>query len=168
MFEIDSKYTVGDGYCNGLIVLHDFYSSQPATKVCDENGNTVLDGLDFCGSFETGKAVASYNRDSGYGIISPDGEWLIEPDYVDITSVDGKYFVAVTQTREDIYDADLKLVRTREGWFTDSNMSYFFLTDSGRLIRHYANIDAPDEYYYDAFTDELISSVKKETPRSLR
>ncbi len=154
--ENQSVDTNGNGFYNGLIVVFDFFSENGYTTVVDENGKLVLDKLDYCGPFITGKAVASYNRDEGYGIITPDGKWLLEPKYTDIKDVDGKYFIAVDFDREYIYDSDLKLLREREcGWAVEEQ-NYFFETQ-GKLVRYYSHMDSPDDYYRDAFTDEKIS-----------
>ncbi len=154
--ENQSVDTNGNGFYNGLLVVFDFLSDNGYTTVVDENGKTVLDKLDYCGPFITGKAVASYNRDDGYGIITPEGEWLLEPKYVDITEVDGRYFIASDYDKEYIYDTELKLLRERECIWDDILKSYFFEVD-GKLVRYHANIYAPDEYYRDAFTDEIIA-----------
>ncbi len=143
-----------NGYYNGLLVVHDFISDTPNTMVYNEDGHRVLKGFDYCGPFITGKAVASYNRDEGYGIISTDGKWLLDPVYDDIQTVDGKYFIAMNYYIEYLFDSDLKLLRTRD---CGIDPSYFFETKSGRLIRYYSHMDAPDEFYRDAFTDEIIS-----------
>lgn len=154
--ENQSVDTNGNGFYNGLLVVFDFLSDNGYTTVVDENGEIVLDKLDYCGPFITGKAVASYNRDEGYGIITPEGEWLLEPKYTDIKDVDGKYFIAIDFDREYIYDSDLKLLREREcGWAVEEQ-NYFFETQ-GKLVRYYSHMDSPDEYYRDAFTDEIIS-----------
>lgn len=154
--ENQSVDTNGNGYYNGLLVVFDFLSDNGYTTVVDENGRIVLDKLDYCGPFITGKAVASYNRDEGYGIISPEGEWLLEPKYTDIKDVDDKYFIAIDFDREYIYDSDLKLLREREcGWAVEEQ-NYFFETQ-GKLVRYYSHMDSPDDYYRDAFTDEKIS-----------
>ncbi|MBR3803471.1 MAG: WG repeat-containing protein [Clostridia bacterium] len=154
--ENQSVDTNGNGFYNGLLVVFDFLSDNGYTTVVDENGEVVLDKLDYCGPFITGKAVASYNRDEGYGIITPEGEWLLEPKYVDIAEVDGKYFIASDYDKEYIYDTELKLLREREfGW--SAVLRSYFLEDDGKLVRYYANMYAPDEYYRDAFTDEIIA-----------
>ena len=142
-----------NGYYNGLLVVHDFISDTPNTMVYNEDGHRVLEGFDYCGPFITGKAVASYNRDEGYGIISAEGEWLLDPVYDDIQTVDGKYFIAMNFYTEYIFDYDLKLLRTR-----DCNLNrYYYFEVNGKLIRHFSHIDSPDEFYHDAFTDEIIS-----------
>ncbi len=154
--ENQSVDTNGNGFYNGLLVVFDFFSENGYTTVVDENGKLVLDKLDYCGPFITGKAVASYNRDEGYGIITPDSEWLLEPVYDEIETVDGRYFIAIDFDREYIYDSDLKLLRERECGWSVEEQNYFFEVD-GKLIRHYSHMDSPDEYYRDAFTDEIIS-----------
>lgn len=154
--ENQSVDTNGNGFYNGLLVVFDFLSDNGYTTVVDENGEIVLDKLDYCGPFITGKAVASYNRDEGYGIITPEGEWLLEPVYDDIKTVDGRYFIAIDFDKEYIYDSDLKLLRERQDDWDIYEQDYFFEVD-GKLIRHYSHMYAPDEYYRDAFTDEIIS-----------
>lgn len=154
--ENQSVDTTGNGFYNGLLVVFDFLSDNGYTTVVDENGKVVLDKLDYCGPFITGKAVASYDREEGYGIITPEGEWLLEPKYTDIKAVDGKYFIAIDFNREYIYDSDLKLLRERECGWTVEEQNYFFETQ-GKLVRYYSHMDSPDEYYRDAFTDEIIS-----------
>jgi len=154
--EYQTVDTDSNGFYNGLLVVFDFLSDNGYTTVVDENGKIVLDKLDYCGSFITGKAVASYNRDDGYGIITPEGEWLLEPKYTDIKTVDGKYFIAIDYDREYIYDSDLKLLRERECGTSDADICYFYEIN-GRLLRQYAHITSPDDYYRDAFTDEIIS-----------
>ncbi len=154
--ENQSIDTDGNGFYNGLLVVFDFLSEINYTQVRDENGNVVLDRFDYCGPFITNKAVASYNRDEGYGIISADGKWLLDPVYDDIQTVDGKYFIAIDNGREYIYDSDMKLLRERECGIYVTDMSYFF-ESNGKLIRYYSHIDAPDSFYRDAFTDEIIS-----------
>jgi hypothetical protein len=154
--ENQSVDTNGSGFYNRLLVVFDFLSDNGYTTVVDENGEIVLDKLDYCGPFITGKAVASYNREEGYGIITPEGNWLLEPKYTDIKDVDGKYFIAIDFDREYIYDSDLKLLREREcGWAVEEQ-NYFFETQ-GKLVRYYSHMDSPDEYYRDAFTDKIIS-----------
>ena len=154
--EYQTVDTNGNGFYNGLLVVFDFLSDNGYTTVVDENGKVVLDKLDYCGPFITGKAVASYNREEGYGIITPEGEWLLEPKYVDIAEVDGRYFIASDYDKEYIYDSDLKLLREREfGW--SAVLQSYFLEVDGKLVRYYANMYAPDEYYRDAFTDEIIA-----------
>lgn len=154
--ENQSVDTNGNGFYNGLLVVFDFLSDNGYTTVVDEDGEIVLDKLDYCGPFITGKAVASYNRDEGYGIISPEGEWLLEPKYTDIKDIDDKYFIAIDFDREYIYDSDLKLLRERECGWSVEEQNYFFETQ-GKLVRYYSHMDSPDEYYRDAFTDEIIS-----------
>ncbi len=146
-----------NGYYNGLLVVHDFVSDTPNTMVYNKDGHRVLEGFDYCGPFVTNKAVASYNREEGYGIISADGKWLLDPVYDDIQTVDGKYFIAVDFDNEYIYDSDLTLLRKRERGDFEIEKNYFFESDSGRLLRYYAHIDSPDNFYRDAFTDEIIS-----------
>ncbi len=154
--EYQTVDTNGNGFYNELLVVFDFLSDNGYTTVVDENGKTVLDKLDYCGPFITGKAVASYDREEGYGIITPEGEWLLEPKYVDIAEVDGRYFIASDYDKEYIYDSDLKLLREREfGW--SAVLQSYFLEVDGKLVRYYANMYAPDEYYRDAFTDEIIA-----------
>ena len=154
--EYQTVDTNGSGYYNGLLVVFDFLSDNGYTTVVNENGEVVLDKLDYCGPFVTGKAVASYNRYEGYGIITPDGEWLLEPKYTDIKTVDGKYFIAIDFDREYIYDADLNLLREREcGWAVE-DQSYFFELD-GKLVREYSHADSPDDYFRNAFTDEIVA-----------
>lgn len=154
--ENQSVDTNGNGYYNGLLVVFDFISDNGYTTVVDEDGKTVLDKLDYCSPFVTGKAVASYNREEGYGIITPEGEWLLEPVYDDIKTVDGKYFIAIDFDKEYIYDSELNLLRERQDDWDIYEQDYFFEVD-GKLIRHYSHMYAPDEYYRDAFTDEIIS-----------
>ena len=154
--ENQSVDTNGSGFYNGLLVVFDFFSENGYTTVVDENGETVLDKLDYCGSFITGKAVASYNRDEGYGIITPEGEWLLEPKYTDIKDVEGKYFIAIEFDKEYIYDSDLNLLRERQDDWDIYEQNYFFETQ-GKLVRYYSHMDSPDDYYRDAFTDEKIS-----------
>ena len=154
--ENQSVDTNGNGFYNGLLVVFDFLSDNGCTTVVDENGELVLDNLDYCGPFITGKAVASYNREEGYGIITPEGEWLLEPKYADITEVDGRYFIAADYDKEYIYDTELNLLRERDCTWSTILKNYFFEVD-GKLVRYYANMYAPDEYYRDAFTDEIIS-----------
>ncbi len=154
--ENQSVDTNGSGYYNGLLVVFDFLSDNGYTTVVDEDGEIVLDKLDYCGPFITGKAVASYNRDEGYGIITPEGEWLLEPVYDDIKDVDGKYFIAIDFDKEYIYNSDLELLRERQDNWDIYEQNYFFEVD-GKLLRHYSHMDSPDEYYRDAFTDEIIS-----------
>ncbi len=154
--EYQTVDTDGNGFYNGLLVVYDFLSEDNYMEIRDENGNIVFDRFDYCGPFITGKAVASYNRDEGYGIISADGEWLLDPVYDDIKTVDGKYFIAVDSGKEYIYDSDLKLLRERERGIYVNNQSYFFEAN-GKLLKYYANINAPDKFYRNAFTDEIIS-----------
>lgn len=149
--------TDGNGFYNGLLLVYDFIGENDDTEVRDKNGNLVLGGLDYCGTFETGKAVASYNRDEGYGIITPQGKWLLEPIYTDITDVEGKYFVATKYDTMEIYDSDLKLLKAQPCSPFIEHQYYFFITNSGKLIKHYAHMDSPDNFFYDAFTDEPIS-----------
>ncbi len=148
-----------DGKCfyNGLLVIYDFLSEDNYMTVCDENGQTVFERFDYCGPFVTNKAVAAYNREEGYGIISADGKWLLEPVYNDIQTVGGKYFIATDNTKEYIYDSELKLLREREcDTLSLSAMNYFFEIN-GKLIKFYSHMSAPDEFFRDAFTDEIIS-----------
>lgn len=148
--------TNGNGFYNGLLVVYDFMSEENYMEIMDENGKAVLNRFDYCGPFITGKAVASYNRDEGYGIISADGKWLLDPVYDDIQTVGGKYFIAVDNGREYIYDSDMKLLRERECGIYIAHGIYYFELNS-KLIRYYSYIDAPDYFYRDAFTDEIIS-----------
>lgn len=148
--------TDGNGFYNGLLVVYDFLSEDNYMEIRDENGNIVLDRFDYCGPFITNKAVASYNREEGYGIISADGKWLLDPVYDDIQTVDSKYFIAVDNGREYIFSSDIKLLRERECGIYISQGSYYFELNN-KLIRYYSYIDAPDYFYRDAFTDEIIS-----------
>lgn len=154
--EYQTVDTDSNGFYNGLLVTYDFLSEENYMEVRDQNGNAVLERFDYCGPFITNKAVASYNRDEGYGIISAEGEWLLEPVYDEISTVDGKYFIAVDNGREYIYDSDIKLLRERECGIYLRDGSYYFELN-GKLIRYYSHMDAPDEFYRDAFTDEIIS-----------
>ena len=151
--EYQTVDTNGNGFYNGMLIIYDFLSDDNYTEVRDENGNIVFERIDYCGPFITDKAIASYNRDEGYGIISAEGEWLLDPVYDDIQTVDGKYFIAMNFYTEYIFDYDLKLLRTR-----DCNLNrYYYFEVNGKLIRHFSHIDSPDEFYHDAFTDEIIS-----------
>ncbi len=155
--ETQSVDSDGNGFYNGLLVVYDFLSEKDNVQVRDEDGAIVLDGFDYCGAFKSGKAVASYNRDNGYGIISPEGEWLLEPTYTSVTDVDGRYFVAVNYDTLEIYDSDLKLLRSHPCSPFVEQQYYFFITDGGKLVKYYSHIDAPDRFIYDAFTDKAIN-----------
>ncbi len=155
--ETQSVDSNGSGFYNGLLIVYDFLSENDDVQVRDEDGNLVLDGLDFCGAFESGKAVASYNRDEGYGIISPEGEWLLEPIYTSVTDVDGEYFVAVNYDTTEIYDSGLNLLRSHPSSPFIEHQYYYFITDGGKLVKYYSHMDAPDSFFYDAFTDKPIN-----------
>ncbi|MBQ8027703.1 MAG: WG repeat-containing protein, partial [Clostridia bacterium] len=155
--------TNGKGFYNGLLVAFDF-SVDNGDIVYDENGNVVFDGLAYCGPFVTGKAVASYNREEGYGVISSEGKWLLDSVYDEIDVVeDGQYFVATVGGIEEIYDSNLKLLHSRE-WSGDYRDDSYFSIYGDRLHKYYSNADGPDEYYRDAFTDEIVSCKENGLP----
>ncbi len=150
----DDKYTEGK-FSEGLMFVWD---SDYAMYVVDKNGKTVFEGIQPCGEFINGKAVARTKNDIyfEYGVVSSEGKWLIEPKYDLIMYFNG-YYVAEDVYDADIYSEDLELICTiqqtklPDRWFA-------FGTVGDSTVFSYPTIYKEDECYRYLPGNEMITA----------
>lgn len=149
----DDKNTDGI-FSEGLL---SFWNTDDGWYVVDKNGNTVFKGIQPCGEFIDGQAVARIKDDIffEYGIISSQGKWLLEPRYDIIVYFNG-YYIAESSYDCDIFSTDLELI----GTIQDTNLEslwYDFGTAKDRTV-FTSSFNSEKEYYRDLLTGEVIVS----------
>lgn len=162
---LDYAWNHGTSSHTKLMGAYDWSKDGHPLLVFDMDGNVVFDEFDFFVSFESGKSVVQLIDTQLYGIITDNGEWLLEPVYSDIDSVaEDKYFVAVRDNRDvTVYDNELNLLHS----FTteDYKSEYrYYETVGDRLVYYCGHIDAKDDYYRDMYTDEIITCKENGLP----
>lgn len=167
IFKGEGKSSVSQwGYQNGILLTYE--NSEDETKdviAFDENGNEIFGGIAFCDPFHTDKAVASPDYNT-YGIISAEGEWLMEPVYEkEITFINDKkeFHVTVGDTVE-VYDNDLNLLRTEPIEEPDEKdrSEKEYLGEAEEYYRYRDN--KPDSYIRNALTDEPVVCKSNNLP----
>ena len=68
-----------------------------------EGGAVIAAGYRWAGAFSAGAAIVL--ADSGYGVIDPDGAWIVPPDWDQIARGDG-FFVCVREETLEVYDPE--------------------------------------------------------------
>lgn len=132
--------------------------------IFDMNGKVVFDEFTFFIGFEDGKSVVRVTETDLYGIITDSGEWLLEPVYSDIDTVNDEYFVVVKDDREvTVFDKELNKLYEFDTWsYKDEHRYYETVGD--RLLYYCGHSSAVDEYYRDMFTDEIITCKENGLP----
>ena len=147
-----------------LLGAYDWSVDDHALLVFDLDGNVVFDEFRFFVSFESGKSVVQLADTQLYGIITDSGEWLLEPVYSYIDSVEDEYFVAVLDNTEvEVYDKDVNLIHSFTTIDYNSQTRYYEIVGD-RLLYYCGHIDAKDDYYRDMFTDEIITCKENGLP----
>lgn len=162
--ELDYAWNNGTSSHTKLFGAYNWEEYDTPLLVFDMDGNVVFDEFTFFTGFESGKSVVRMLDTQKYGIISDSGEWLLEPDFSEIKTVEDEYFVAVLDnTVVDVYDKELNLVHAFTTEDYDAQTRYYEIAD-GRLLYYCGHIDAKDDYYRDMFTDEIITCKENGLP----
>lgn len=87
------------------------YTEEKSAYYIDNTGAIKLDNMTYCGEFKNGYAVAA-DENGLYGVLKPDGEWFIEPDYKLINyNADKGLFACADDGFYDILDMEKKSVK---------------------------------------------------------
>lgn len=147
-----------------LVGAYNWYEDGTPLLIFDMNGKVVFDEFTFFVGFENGKSVVRVTETDLYGIITDSGEWLLEPVYSDIDTVDDNYFVAVKDDWEvTVFDKELNKLYEFDTWSYKGEHRYYE-TVGNRLLYYCGHADAVDEYYRDMFTDEIITCKENGMP----
>ncbi len=147
-----------------LIGAYNWYEDDNPLLVFDIDGKVVYDEFTFFVGFENGKSVVRVTETELYGIITDSGEWLLEPVYSDIDTVNDEYFVAVKDDREvTLFDSKLNELYKFGTWSYKGEHRYYE-TVGDRLLYYCGHSSAVDDYYRDMFTDEIITCNENGMP----
>lgn len=147
-----------------LVGAYNWYEDGTPLLLFDMNGKVVFDEFTFFIGFENGKSVVRVTETDLYGIITDSGEWLLEPVYSDIDTVNDEYFVAVKDDREvTVFDKELNKLYKFDTWSYKGEHRYYEIVEN-RLLYYCGHSSAVDDYYRDMFTDEIITCKENGLP----
>lgn len=147
-----------------LVGAYNWYEDGTPLLVFDMNGKVVFDDFTFFIGFENGKSVVRVTETELYGIISDSGEWLLEPVYSDIDTVNDEYFIAVKDDWDvTVFDSELNELHKFNTWSYKNEYRYYIIAED-RLLYYCGHSSAVDDYYRDAFTDEIITCKENGIP----
>ena len=153
------SYTIG-AFSEGLAPVNIWIREKKDGKMVDtfkayyidNNGKKVQEGLTECESFKNGYAVV--RNDKGlFGVLTPKGEWFLEPNYRAINyNSDMGLFASASEGYFEIFDKEKKVVKKV---FTERGTVE--VVTSERLIYLKVNPDTERIEYFYADTDEPFS-----------